>query len=42
MDDEPNAGRQALMVWLKLLGMIALLVAFGALVFWLRRSTITH
>jgi LPXTG-motif cell wall-anchored protein len=42
MDDQPDAGREALMVWLKLLGLLVLLAAFGLLVFWLRRSSLAR
>ena len=40
MDEEPNPGRDALVVWLKLAGLLAVLAVFGALVFWLRRTTL--
>ena len=39
MAHEPNAGREAAMVWLKLLGLLVLVAAFGLVVFWLRRSS---
>jgi hypothetical protein len=42
MDEEPDAGRAAVMVWLKLLGMLALLAIFGVVVFWLRRASIAR
>ena len=42
MNDEPNAGREAAMVWLKLLGLLVLVAVFGLAVFWLRRSSLGH
>jgi hypothetical protein len=38
MDENPSSGREALIVWLKLIGLLALVAAFGALIFWLRRA----
>jgi hypothetical protein len=38
--EEPTPGREALVVWLKFAGLLALLAAFGALIFWIRRSAI--
>jgi LPXTG-motif cell wall-anchored protein len=40
MNEQPGAGREAAMVWLKLLGLLVLVAAFGLLVFWLRRVSI--
>ena len=40
--DEPGSGRQALMVWLKLIGILAVVFAFGTLIFWLRRQSIVR
>jgi hypothetical protein len=40
-DQDPGAGgtgQEALIIWLKIAGMIAGICAFGLLVFWLRRS----
>ncbi|WBO21000.1 hypothetical protein [Sphingomonas abietis] len=40
MADPPpgSPGREALMVWLKLLGLLAIVFAFGLIVFALRRA----
>ena len=40
--EQPTPGRQALIVWLKFAGLLVLLALFGALIFWIRRSGITH
>ena len=35
--EPPGNGRENLIVWLKILGLLAGLFAFGLLIFWLRR-----
>lgn len=38
--EERTPGREALIVWLKFAGLLVLLGAFAALVFWLSRSAV--
>jgi hypothetical protein len=42
MGEEHHDGREAAMVWLKLVGLLVLVAAFGLLVFWLRRASVAR
>ena len=37
--EPPGTGRENLIIWLKILGLLAGIFAFGLLVFWVRRLT---
>jgi hypothetical protein len=38
--EPPGAGQSNLVIWLKIVGLLGGIAAFGLLIFWLRRATL--